>query len=308
MRHHLGVEDLLGDAAGLLEDDAAELGVGVGAEVLALLATLAAGLLSCQAEGPAQASLIRVAVVNTPDDLLRELLPEFEAQTGYKVEFIYGGDGVYEQARRGLADLVISHYGHPGVEPFLLEGLGLWPHSVFANQAALVGPPSDPAGVRGLADATEAFRRIAATRSSFVVNHNSGIKYLEELLWEGAGRPERGGSYVDLGLEGRPAIAAAAERGAYALWGLIPFRRSQGQRELQLEPLVTADPLFQRVMVAVVVRPDRVPRVNVDGAMAFQSYLIAPATQARISTFRYPGLDLQAWWPAGRHNSAAGRE
>lgn len=275
---------------------------------LALLVTLAAGLLSCQAEGPAQASLIRVAVVNTPDDLLRELFPDFEAQTGYKVELAYVGEGVYEQARAGMADLVISHYGHPGVEPFLLEGLGLWPHSVFANQAALVGPPNDPAGVRGLADATEAFRRIAATRSSFVVNNNSGIKYVEELLWEGAGGPERGAWYVDLGLQGRPAIEAAAERGGYALWGLIPFLRSQGQRQLRVEPLVTADPLFQRVMVAIVLRPDRVPRVNVDGAMALQSYLIAPSTQARIRAFRYPGLDLQAWWPAGRHNSAAGRE
>lgn len=276
--------------------------------LLTLLIALSAVLLSGGPRVAAQIPLVRVALVNTPDDLLRELAPDFEAQTGHRVELVYVGEEPYEHARAGQADLVISHYGHHGVEPFLLAGLGLWPQTVFANQAALIGPPGDPARVRGLADATEAFRRIAGTQSPFVVNNNLGLKYIEEILWEGAGRPELGAWYVDLGVQGRPAVEAAAERGAYIVWGLAPFLRSQGQRQLDLETLVTADPVFQRVMVTVVVHPDRVPGVNAQGAVALQRYLIAPATQVRISAFRYPGLDLQAWWPAGRHNSAAGPE
>lgn len=258
--------------------------------------------------GATAAGLIRVALVNTPDDLLLELLPDFEAQTGYSVELVYVGEEPYTEARQGKADLVISHYGHEQVEGFVQEGLGLWPHAVFSNQQVLVGPPSDPAGVRGLTDGVEALRRIIQTKSLFMVNNISGVKYIEAMLWEGAGRPELGDWYVDLGLEARPAVEAAAERGAYVFWGFAPFFRTQGQRPLDLVPLVTADPLFQRVMVAVVVNPERIAGVSSEGATALQSYLITPATQAKIKAFRYPGVDFQAWWPAGRHNSAAGRE
>ena len=88
---------------------------------------------------------VRVALVNVPDDVLRPLLPDFQKQTGVRAEIIYIGPDPYGAARRGEADLVISHYGNEGVEPFVTEGLGLWPHPVFANQVGLLGPSSDPA-------------------------------------------------------------------------------------------------------------------------------------------------------------------
>jgi tungstate transport system substrate-binding protein len=256
----------------------------------------------------AQASTVRLALVNTPDDVLRGLLPEFERQSGYRTEVVYTGEDPHGVARNGQADLVISHYGHPGVEPFVLAGWGLWPRSVFANQIALLGPPGDPAQVRGLTDAVEAFRRIVQTRSPFVANDSSGAKYVEEILWTAAGGPDRGGWYSDPKLEARQAVEAAAKSGAYILWGLPPFLRLKQQRPLDLEPLVLGDPLFQRIMVSIVVNPERVPGVNAEGAKALQAYLVAPATQARIRAFRYPGVDQQAWWPAGRHNNTGGRE
>ena len=89
------------------------------------------------------------------------------------------------------------------------------------------------------------------------------------------------------------------------LWGLPPFLRLKRQGPLDLEPLVSQDSIFQRIMVAIVVNAKKVPGVNVDGAEAFQNFLIAPATQARVRAFRYPDFAQQAWWPAGRHNSAS---
>ena len=149
----------------------------------------------------AQSNVVRLAAVNTPEEsgLLRAILPDFERQTGLRVE-VYSGEDVYDRARNGQADLVISHYGHFGLEPFMADGLGLWPRFVFGNQNAIIGPSSDPAHVFGLSDAVEGFRRIAQSRSPFVVN-NSGIpKYTEDLLWEAAQRPSKEGWYVDLGL------------------------------------------------------------------------------------------------------------
>jgi tungstate transport system substrate-binding protein len=239
-----------------------------------------------------------------PDELLKPLLPEFQKQTGLQAEIVYTGNDPFGIGKAGKADLVISHYGHEGAEPFVSAGLGLWPHPVFANQMALLGPPADPAHVRGLTNAAEAFRRIAASKSPFIVNNSAGAKYLEEILWLSAAVLEKGSWHLDLKSEGRKAAQDAAQKGAYVLWGLPPFLRLKRQNPIDLVPLVVADSIFQRIMVSIIVNPMKVPGVNAEGAKAFQEYLIAPATQARIRAFRYPDFDQQAWWPAGRHNNA----
>ncbi len=252
-----------------------------------------------------QTSRVRLAMVNVPDDVLRPLLPDFQKQTGhFAAEIVYTGNDPFAVAREGKADLVISHYGHEGVERFVTDGVGLWPHPVFANQMVLLGPRRDPAHVRGLTNASEALRRIAATKSRFLVNNSAGAKYLEEIFWTGAGVHDKGDWYLDLKSQGPQAARDAGERGAYVLWGLPPFLRLKRQTSLDLEPLVVGDSVLQRIMVSMVVNPTKVRGVNVDGANAFQNYMIAPATQAQIRAFRYPDFDQQAWWPAGRHNNA----
>ncbi len=263
-----------------------------------------AGLFFSPLRGSCESGTVRLAMVVVPDDLLRPLLPDFQRETGLRADIVYTGEDPYAVAREGKADLVISHYGHEGVKPFVTEGLGLWPHPVFANQMVLLGPPGDPAHVRRLSDAAEAFRRIAASKSSFLSNNGSGARYLEEILWKSANVLQKGSWYLDLKSEGSQAARDAARKGAYVLWGLPPFLRLKHQKPIDLEPLVVQDPIFQRIMVAVVVNPNKVPGVNADGAKAFQEFLIAPATQARIRAFRYPDFDQQAWWPAGRHNGA----
>jgi tungstate transport system substrate-binding protein len=257
----------------------------------------------CQ-DNAKEPSRVRLAMVNVPDEVVRPLLPEFKKESGYEAVIVYTGNDPFAEARDGKADLVISHYGHEGVEPFVSSGLGLWPHPVFANQMALLGPPSDPAHIRGLTDAAAAFRRIADAKAPFLINSSEGAKYLEQILWLSAGISPKGDWYLDLHSEGRAAARSAAEKGAYTLWGLPPFLRLKRQAPLALEPLVTKDPIFQRIMVSIVVNPKKITGVNFQGASSFQKYLIAPATQAKIRAFRYPDFDQQAWWPAGRHNNA----
>ena len=258
------------------------------------------------AQDPAelQTRTVRLAMVNVPDDVVRPLLPDFSKQSGQRAEIVYTGNDPFAIARDGKADLVISHYGHEGVAPFVTAGFGRWPHAVFANQIALLGPPSDPAHVRGLSDAAEAFRRIASSDSRFVVNNSAGNRYVEDIIWARAGDPPKGEWYVSRNSQGPQAARDAAKEGAYTLWGVPPFLRLKRQSPLNLEPLVTADPIFERIMVAIVVNPQKVSGVNDSGADAFQTFLLAPATQARISAFRYPDLNQQVWWPAGRHNNA----
>lgn len=266
-------------------------------------------LLAQQTPPPAQAGqsapLVRVAVVNTPDVLLNTLLPAFYEQSGYQVT-LQITENVYDVARAGRADLVIAHFGHAGTEAFVSEGLGRWPRMVFSNQAVLVGPQRDPVGIRGLADAVEAFRLMVRRGGEFVVNNAPTERYLAEVLWEASGRTPKEGWWLDLGLRDQPAIEAAAARGAYTLWGLVPFLRLQASNpDLRLDALVTNDALLQRVMVSVVVNPGRVQGVAEAGALAFQRYLLAPGTQARIRQFRHHDLLGQSWWPTGRYNAGS---
>ncbi len=245
------------------------------------------------------ASVVRVASVPTAveGNLLPDLLRDFPTRS----ELVARPD-VYDAARAGKVDLVISHYGHHDCEQFVLDGLGEWPRTVFSNQMALVGPPSDPAKIRGLQDAAEAFSQIAATKSPFVLNNLDGVRYLTEVLWNAAGRPPRDGWLLDDKHEKEDAMVVASKLGGYSLWGLTPFTRTHKQMTLALEPLVLADPLLQRLMVAVVVKG---PGCNAEGARALQAHLLAPATQARIRATRYPTDETVTWVPAGRHNRTA---
>ena len=270
---------------GTLAASALPLGV-VGCSKKDPLATVAEGTVVTV---PVNAHVVRVASVKTAveGNVLPELVADFEKAGPYRVELV-PGEAVYTWAREGKADLVISHYGHREAEDFVLDGLGEWPRTIFSNQMALVGPPSDPAGVRGLDDAGEAFRRIAVTRSRFVLNDIDGVRYLTEILWSAAGKPPRSGWLLDEGHRKDGAVERASELGAYTLWGLTPFLRVAGRTALALEPLVLADPLLQRLLVSVVVKPSKVPGVNVDGAVGIGVSWAAAARVRQPQTGRTP--------------------
>lgn len=272
----------------------------IGAAII-LIASAVLGY--AQSLGAQPASSVRLALVNVPDEILRPLLPTFRQQHGLDSTIVYTGNDPFAAGRAGDADLVIAHFGHPGVEPFVSAGHGLWPKTVFSNQLALFGPPSDPAGVRGVKDLGEALRRIEATNSRYVANSSDGVAYLTDI----AQGPTRLKS-IEPNVQNAAAVQLASDRGAYVLWGMPPFLRLKRQQPIEqpllLEPLLVADPLLQRMMVAVVVNPASVKGVNATGAKTFQAFLLSPAVQARIAAFRYPDFDQQVWWPAGRHNSA----
>lgn len=269
----------------------------------AALALVIALLVMCARVSEGQSPGLRLAMVNVPDDVVRPLLPLFQQQHGYSAAIVYTGNDPFAEARSGRADLVIAHFGHAGVEPFVTERVGLWPKAVFSNQMALFGPPSDPAGVRGVRSLAEALRRIASTKARYVANASDGATYLTQIA-SGESRLEP----IETNLQNAAAVQLASDRGAYVLWGVPPFLRLKRQQPyeqpLLLEPLVAGDPLLQRMMVAIVVNPDVVKGVNATGAGSFQAFLLSPAIQARIAAFRYPDFDQQVWWPAGRHNSA----
>lgn len=279
----------------------------------AIAATSASGLLAMSAStGTARRAsaintrAIRLQSVITPVDsgLMGHLLPHFERQTGYRVQITTDRD-VYGPARAGKADVVISHYGHTDVREFVLDGYGEWPRAVFQNQLALVGPPSDPARVRGLDDLVQAYRQIAQTRSPYVINAIPELRYLHQIIDHAAGTPHKGSWYHDPGLKGQDAVKYSAQHNAHTIFGATPFMVGQAHRHLRIVPLVLGDPLLLRVMVTIVVNPDKISGVNHLGALALQQHLLTTETQAEIRDYRIPGVKQGLWWPAGRNNDPA---
>jgi tungstate transport system substrate-binding protein len=249
---------------------------------------------------------VRLSTVKTIQDggLLDALIAGFEKQSGYRVA-VHTGEEVYQFAREGNADLVFSHWGHREAQAFLEDGLGEWPQAVLSNSSAFIGPLDDPAGVATAADPVEALRRIAESKSPFIVNDIDGVKYLTEMLWHAAGKPDKAGWYLDQGLAKAEAVDAAAKLKGYTIWGATPFLKYQKANGLALRIMPMRDSSLQRLMVSVLVNPAKVPGVNVAGAKALQAYLLDPATQALIRAFRVPGVDQPLFWPQGRTNASA---
>lgn len=276
--------------------------ISLGLTFALLLLPIVAGAAATEDKRP----VVRLAVVNTPyqSGLLAALLPAFEKMSGYRVE-VFGGNDVYGQAEMGKADLLISHYGKAPVEQFVTSGKGAWPKPVFSNQSVLVGPRSDPAGIRGLRDPFEAMRRISTSGSRYVATSNPTGRYLSELLLAGAGNPARGDWYIESPLSKGRAVQFAAEKGAYTIWGSFPFERFRQKHDTGLEVMVWDTPLFQRTMASVVVSPEKFPGVNAAGAQALEDWLLSPSTQSAIAAYREEGLDRQTWWPAGFDNNPA---
>jgi len=279
--------------------------------LLATTAALGSAIAACHRAPPPPSSTasthVRLASVPTAVEggILPTLLADFEASHGAKVELTVATKDVYDLARNGQCDLILSHYGHKQAEAFVMDGFGEWPRTVFSNQTALLGPPSDPAGIRGVTDAVEAFARIAKARAPFIVNDLDGQRYVAEILWNAAGMPDRTGWFLDDGTAREDALSVAVKKQGYVLWGITPFERSQKANERALEPLVYADPLLQRLMVTIVVRPEKIATVNAEGARALQGFLLAAATQAKMRSIRYPGVEHAVWAPAGRNNRYA---
>lgn len=133
--------------------------------------------------------LLLATTTSTRDSgLLDYLLPPFEGAYNAHVEVIAVGTGqAIATAERGDADVVLVH--ERGLEDrFVAEGYGVGRQDVMYNDFVLLGPPGDPAGVRGMGDAAAAFARVARARATFISRGDGSGTHVKELeVWRRAG-------------------------------------------------------------------------------------------------------------------------
>jgi tungstate transport system substrate-binding protein len=243
-------------------------------------------LMAAASAAPAQ-DLILATTTSTRDaGLLDSLLPHFEQRTGYHVKVIAVGSGqALALGRRGDADVVLSHA--PDAERVLADS-GYFTRRllVMHNDFLVVGPPDDPAGLRGMNDATAAFRRLGAHAARFVSRGDrSGTHQVELSLWRRAGvsPPRPGGWYVEAGQGMSETLQMADQKHAYTLIDRATYLVWRDR--VGLVPMVEEDSALYNVYHVLVVNPANAPRVNHAGAEALARFLVAPETQARIGAF-----------------------
>lgn len=280
--------------------------------VIAWMGALLVGL-SCgtgAAQGPSEGDVILATTTSTQDSgLLDVLVPVFEKQSGYRVKTIAVGTGQsLAMGARGDADVVLVHA--PSLEKkYVAEGAFVNRRLVMYNDFILVGPPSDPAGIKGMRQLARAFQRIAESNGLFVSRgDNSGTHILEKQLWEKAKAQPSGPSYLQLGQGMGAVLMVASEKGAYTLTDRGTYLALQ--KRLTLDIVFEKAKPLQNIYHVMELNPARFPKVNHAGGKAFADFLISPAAQGVIQTFGVDKFGQPLFFPAAdkREDDLVGRE
>jgi tungstate transport system substrate-binding protein len=247
---------------------------------------LAAGPVAGQT-APASRTLILSTTTSTQDSgLLDVLVPMFEQATGYSVKTISVGTGqALALAARGEADVTLAHA--PALEKKYVEGGKMLNRRlVMYNDFVVIGPPDDPAKIKGRS-AVEAFQTIAAATARFVSRGDkSGTHLLEQALWKQAGIEPKGAWYIESGQGMGQTLDIADDRRAYTLTDRGTYFAFQ--KRIDLPILVEKDRRLLNIYSVMEVHPANGPRVNAAAGKAFADFMLSPAVQATIKSF---GLD-----------------
>jgi tungstate transport system substrate-binding protein len=271
------------------------------AAALALGTALAASwAVPARAQAPAAGGTPFIVVASTTSTeqsgLFRHLLPIYRQATGVEVRVVALGTGqALDAARRGDADVVLVH-DVAAEEKFVAEGLGLKRMPVMYNDFIIVGPKEDPAGLAASTprDAAAALRRIAERGAPFVSRGDrSGTHAAELRFWQVAVvdmATAKPAGYRECGCGMGPALNIAAATGAYALADRGTWLNFRNRGSMTI--LVEGDRRLFNPYGVMVVNPARHPHVKRALAQQFADWLVSPAGQAAIASYRIEGEPL----------------
>jgi tungstate transport system substrate-binding protein len=282
---------------------------------LALPAALALLLALLLATGAAvaqeQKPVIRMATTTSTADtgLLDYLFPEFEKDTGLRVEYVATGTGkALTHGRNGDVDIVLVH--SPAAEKeFVAEGFGVERIPVFWNDFVVLGPQGDPAGIKSAASAAEALRLLSERKAPFVSRgDDSGTHKCEKALWQKAGITPAGEWYIEAGQGMGACLTMANEKLAYVLTDRGTYLSMRENLELAIAFEGSPDLLNPYALIAV--SPAKYPDVNQAGARKLIEWMTSPRARDLVANFKVGGESLfhlfEEQPPAGSEKPAGG--
>ena len=255
----------------------------------------ATGSIAVHAQDASDKSIVVASTTSTQDSgLFGHILPLFKKKTGISVKVVALGTGqALDTARRGDADVVFVH-AKSAEEKFLAEGHGVKRYPVMYNDFVLVGPKSDPAGIKGMKDVTAALKEIMTKNASFISRGDRSGTYIAELdLWKAAGvdiDKEKGPWYKEIGQGMGAALANATASEAYVLSDRGTWLSFRNKGDLVIE--VEGDKRLFNQYGVMLVNPTKHPNVQKEAGQAFIDWLISPEGQKAIADYKINGEQL----------------
>jgi tungstate transport system substrate-binding protein len=259
---------------------------------------IAAATAIALAASPARAqdkSIVVASTTSTQDSgLFGHILPLFKAKTGIDVKVVAQGTGqALDTGRRGDADVLLVH-AKAQEEKFIAEGAGVRRYPVMYNDFVLVGPRSDPAGIKGMSDVTAAFKTIQAKNAPFISRGDRSGTHIAELdLWKAADidiGKEKGPWYKEIGQGMGAALNTASASNGYVLADRGTWLSFKNRGDLDI--LVAGDKRLFNQYGVMLVNPAKHPHVKQELGRSFIDWLISPEGQQTIADYKINGEQL----------------
>jgi tungstate transport system substrate-binding protein len=240
-------------------------------------------------------SIVVASTTSTMDSgLFGHILPIFKAKTGIDVKVISQGTGqALDTGRRGDADVVFVH-ARTQEEKFVAEGFGVKRFAVMYNDFILIGPKSDPAGIKGK-DIEAALKAIKEKAAPFVSRGDkSGTHSAELALWKAAGidvaGADKGPWYREIGQGMGAALNTASSMNGYVLADRGTWLSFKNRGELDI--VVEGDKRLFNQYGVMLVNPEKHAHVKKELGQQFIDWLISAEGQKAITDYKINGQQL----------------
>jgi tungstate transport system substrate-binding protein len=216
------------------------------------------------------------------------ILPLFEKKSGIKVDVVAVGTGAaIEIGKRGDADVVFVHAKEQELKA-VEEGFFVNRHDVMYNDFVVIGPSNDPAKIKGMKTATDAFKRIAESGALFVSRGDKSGTHTKELsLWKKAGIEPVGQKwYLEVGQGMEKTQRIADEKHAYTLTDRGTWLATKDKDKLDMIVVLEGDPSLFNQYGIMAVNPEKIKTVKYKEAMEFVNWIISKEGQDAIASFK----------------------
>ncbi len=258
------------------------------------VACAALWLSAAPADAAGQSIIVQSTTSTANSGLYDYILPIFEARTGIKVNVVAVGTGqAIRNAQNGDGDVLLVH-AKPAEEKFVAEGYGVERFDVMYNDFIIVGPPEDPAGIKGMAKASAALAKIASEGAKFASRgDNSGTHKKEMALWKDAGVDPTSASgtwYRETGSGMGATLNVAVGMDAYTMTDRGTWISFKNKADYEI--LVEGDPELFNQYGVILVNPKKYPRVKAAAGQAFIDWILSPEGQSAIASYKLDGQQL----------------
>src|SRR5512143_1003622 len=213
------------------------------------------------------------------------ILPIFEKKTGLKVDVVAVGTGAaIEIGKRGDADFVFVHAKEQELKA-VEEGFFVNRHDVMYNDFVILGPTSDPAKIKGVKSASDAFKKIGESGTLFVSRGDKSGTHTKELsIWKKTGIEPTGQKwYLEVGQGMEKTQRIADEKRAYTLTDRGTWLATKDKNKLDMVIVLEGDPSLFNQYGVMAVNPEKSKTVRFKEAMEFVTWIISKEGQDAIA-------------------------